>query len=66
MLTYQPTAAQTAKIEELKNSGYDSGYIWDGISSLFPAGIVMSNKTRDTWFFGFEGEIIHNPQNTKS
>jgi hypothetical protein len=53
-----PTKEQNDKVEELRIDGY----VWDQKDSISAAGVVM-RKGEDIWFFGLEGEIMHNPQN---
>lgn len=60
-----PTSRQERKIEDLKKEGYT----WDAKHSVAAAGVVLSRGKRkagsiakdDFWFFGMEGEIMHNP-----
>jgi hypothetical protein len=51
-----PTQEQTDKIEVLKKNGY----VWNQQESIAAAGVVM-RKGKDFWFFGLDGEIMHNP-----
>lgn len=38
-----------------------SGYTWNRIRSLCAAGVILE-KGSDFWFFGLDGEIMHNPE----
>lgn len=51
-----PTKEQVDKIDALKLDGY----VWNQKDSISAAGVVM-DKGSDRWFFGMQGEIIHNP-----
>jgi hypothetical protein len=51
-----PTNAQMAKMYEVRNSGYRL----NEEKSLSAAGVIME-KGDDFWFFGLDGEILHNP-----
>lgn len=51
-----PTKEQITKIEELRNKGY----IWDKKKSMSTCAVVMV-KGSDTYIFGLDGSIAHNP-----
>lgn len=51
-----PTQEQINKIEELQQQGYK----WDKQKSISAAGVVLT-KGSDLYFFGLQGEIMHNP-----
>ena len=51
-----PTPEQDKKITEIKAQGYT----WDQDMSLSAAGVVF-RKGEDIWFFGLDGEVMHNP-----
>lgn len=52
-----PTQEQDDKIQSLERDGY----VWDKQKSISAAGVVLT-KGKDLWFFGMNGEIMHNPQ----
>lgn len=54
-----PTPEQDKKIQELWNQGYR----WNKEKSIASAGVVLE-KGDDLWFFGLDGEIMHNPDKT--
>lgn len=51
-----PTEEQTAKINKLQQDGYK----WDKQMSISAAGVIL-RKGEDIYFFGLDGEILHNP-----
>lgn len=53
-----PTAEQEQKISELQ----DQGYVFDEHHSVAAAGVVLKQADGDFWFFGLDGEIMHNPE----
>lgn len=50
-----PTKQQQDHMEELKNQGY----VYGVIESMLADGVVLT-KDNDVWFFGANGETIHN------
>lgn len=43
----------------------DHSYKWDKQHSVAAAGVVLKRPDGDFWFFGMEGEIMHNPDGIK-
>jgi hypothetical protein len=52
-----PSKEQLEKIENIKMLGYT----YDKQHSMAAAGVIFS-KGNDFYFFGLEGEIMHNPK----
>lgn len=53
------TKEQIAKIDEL----FSQGYLWNRIRSACAAGVILEDpQSNDFWFFGMDGEIMHNPE----
>lgn len=53
-----PTDLQNQFMNQLQREGY----IWDKQHSTAAAGVVVKRQSDgDFWFFGMEGEIMHNP-----
>lgn len=55
-MSNSPTKEQLDKTNELLSQGY----IWDREKSISSAGVVLT-KGDDLWWFGLNGEIMHNP-----
>jgi len=53
----QPTDEQINKAAQL----FEQGYEHDSEMSLTTCGVAL-RKDDDVWVFGFNGEILHNPQ----
>lgn len=58
-----PTTEQLNKIDELEVQGYK----WNKPHSVSAAGVVLDkgkvgDSDYDFWFFGLDGEIMHNPK----
>lgn len=53
---YTATKEQLDKIAGLKILGYK----WNKAKSLSAVGVIFE-KEDDLWFFGLNGEIMHNP-----
>jgi len=51
------TKEQHEKIEELQKQGFK----WNKSKSISACGVVLE-KDNDIYFFGLNGEILHNPQ----
>ena len=56
-----PTRAQLDKVFKLRAEGYT----WDRGHSIAACGIILK-KGNDFYFFGLNGEIMHNPEALKS
>lgn len=55
-----PTLLQDAIIRHLQSN---DNYVWDKQHSVAAAGVVLKRQSDgDFWFFGMEGEIMHNPE----
>jgi hypothetical protein len=54
-----PTPEQDKKMQELIKQKYK----WNKEKSAASAGVVLE-KGNDLWFFGLDGEIMHNPDKT--
>jgi hypothetical protein len=58
MLTQEQFTKQNdAKIQQL----WRDGYYWDKQMSCSAAGVIM-RKGGDIYFFGLDGEVLHNPK----
>lgn len=57
--TKAPSHLQTQFTQRLQNDGY----VWDKKHSTAAAGVILKRDSDgDFWFFGLEGEIMHNPE----
>lgn len=52
-----PTYQQTQFTHYLQTIGYD----WDKQHSAAAPGVILKRADGDFWFFGMQGEIMHNP-----
>lgn len=52
------TKEQEEQIEKLLKLGY----IWDKEWSILASGVILKKSSAEFWFFGLQGEMIHNPK----